>query len=217
MNRCHGFGLIFVLGGLAFSAGALAGPDSSGGGVYACSDAQGHKFTSDRPIPECIDREQKILNPSGTVKQTIGPVLTAQERAKQEAKAKQELDEHNRLLEERRRDRVLLARFPNRAAHDAERADALEQVSVVTKAAAGRLVELGKQRKKLDDEMEFYKKDPSKAPAYLQRQMEDNKQSTVAQKRFLLDQEEEVRRVNRRFDDELERLRPLWVAAGVQP
>ena len=218
MNYRSGWVPIFMLCATAMAgvAAAQAGSEPTAS-VYACTDSQGRKLTSDRPIPECVDREQKILNPSGTVKQTLGPVLTAQERAKQEAKAKQEQEERNRQLEEKRRDKLLLIRFPNRAAHDAERADAMAQITVVTKAAAGRLVELGKQRKKLEDEMEFYKKDPSKAPIYLQRQVEDNTQSTAVQKRFLADQEEEVRRVNRRFDDELERLRPLWAAAGINP
>jgi hypothetical protein len=75
-------------------------------------------------------------------------------------------------------------------------------------------VELATQRKKLDDEMEFYKKEPSKAPQYLRRQVEENHQSTAVQQRFIADQEEETRRVNGRFDDELVRLRQLWAAAS---
>jgi hypothetical protein len=58
--------------------------------------------------------------------------------------------------------------------------------------------------------MEFYAKDPSKAPLYLRRQVDDNTQSTAVQQRFIADQEDEARRVNQRFDDELVRLRQLW-------
>jgi hypothetical protein len=56
--------------------------------IYTCIDAKGRKLTSDRKIPECSDREQKILNPSGTVKARIGPNLTAQERSEIETTAK---------------------------------------------------------------------------------------------------------------------------------
>ena len=70
--------------------------------------------------------------------------------------------------------------------------------------------ELAAQRTKLNDEMEFYKKDPTKAPAYLRRQVEDNAQSTAVQKRFIAEQDDEAKRVNQRFDDELARLRLLW-------
>ena len=43
--------------------------------IYSCVDGKGRRITSDRPIPECLDREQKELNPSGTVRRSVGPNL----------------------------------------------------------------------------------------------------------------------------------------------
>lgn len=183
------------------------------GGIYTCVDAQGRKLTSDRPIPECNDREQKVLNPSGSLKQKVGPSLTAAERAQQEAREKKEIEDRVHVEEQRRQNRALLTRYPDRAAHDSARTAALEHIAAVSQAASNRLVELGSQRKKLDDELEFYRKDPSKAPLYLRRQAEEYSQNVAAQKQFIADQEEEKRRVNSRFDDELQRLRQLWRAA----
>lgn len=179
-------------------------------GVYTCIDAKGRKLTADRPIPECTDREQKILNPSGTVKAKIGPTLTAQERIELEQKEKRETEERNRTADEKRRDRALLIRYPNKGVHDQERQEALAQIAVVVQAAKNRLDELAKQRVSIDAEMEFYKKDPSKAPSYLRRQLEDNIQSQTVQRRFMGEQDGEIKRVNARFDDELVRLRQLW-------
>lgn len=183
---------------------------SVSGGVYTCIDAKGRKLTADRPIVECIDREQKVLNPSGTVRAKVGPSLTAQEKIELEQKEKREAEERNRTAEEKRRDRALLTRYPNKGVHDQERAEALAQIEVVTKAAAKRLTELARQRVAIDEEMEFYKKDPTKAPVYVRRQLEENTQSQSVQKRFMAEQEAESRRVNARFDDELVRLRQLW-------
>jgi hypothetical protein len=211
MNKPMGVWLAWAT--LAVAA-AVSAQNAQAQGIYTCVDAQGRKLTSDRPIPECNDREQKLLNPSGTVKQKIGPSLTAAERAAQEAKEKKELEERNRLSEEHRRDKALMSRYPNRAAHDKERNEALAQISAVSKAATTRLAELAAQRRKLDDEMEFYKKNPDKAPEYLRRQVEENSQSAAVQRRFIADQEDEVRRVNGRFDDELTRLRQLWAASS---
>ena len=180
-------------------------------GVYTCTDAKGRKLTADRPIPECTDREQKVLNPSGTVKAKVGPTLTTQEKANQEFKEKREIEERNKTLDERRRDRALMTRYPNRDVHDGERREALAQVNVVIQAAQTRVAELSRQRVAIDDEMEFYKKDPAKAPAYVRRQQEENIQSQAVQKRFIDEQESEIRRVNVRFDDELVRLRQLWL------
>jgi hypothetical protein len=188
------------------------GPVAAQSGIYTCTDAKGRKLTADRPIPECNDREQRVLNPSGTVKSKVGPSLTAQERAEQEAKDKRDADEKERNQEEKRRDRALLIRYPNKGVHDQERSEALAQISAVIKAASTRVEELVRQRKSLDDEMEFYKKDPTKAPAYLRRQVEESNQSQTVQKKFIAEQEAEARRVNLRFDDELARLKPLWSA-----
>lgn len=183
-------------------------------GVYTCVDAKGRKLTADRPIAECVDREQKVLNPSGTVKAKVGPTLTAQERSEQEQKAKKEAEEQGRLGEEKRRNRALLTRYPTRSIHDQERTEALAQIAVVVKAASNRLDELARQRVGIDEEMEFYKKDPAKAPAYLRRQLEENIQSQAVQKRFIAEQEAEARRVQLRFDDELIRLRQLWATVS---
>lgn len=179
-------------------------------GVYTCTDAKGRKLTSDRPIPECTDREQKVLNPSGTVKAKVGPTLTAQEKAEQDQRDRREAEEKGRVAEEKRRDRALLTRYPNKAVHDKERKEAIGGINVVIQAAALRLTDLVNQRKGIDDEMDFYKKDPNKAPAYLRRQLEENIQSQGVQVRFINEQKAEVERVNARFDEELGRLRQLW-------
>lgn len=179
-------------------------------GIYSCVDSKGRKLTSDRPIAECADREQKLLNPSGTVKAKVGPTLTAPERAEAEAKEKLALEERARKDEDKRRDRALLTRYPNKAVHDNERVEAVKQIGVVKAAATTRVAELLRQRAELDAEMEFYKKDPSKAPARLRRLVDVMAHNLDVQKRFIADQDGEIVRVNARFDEELVRLKQLW-------
>jgi hypothetical protein len=198
--------------------GALAQDGQvSVGGVYSCVDAKGRKLTSDRPIAECADREQRLLNPSGTVRARVGPTLTAQERAAQDERARQEAQKLALQAEEKRRERALLVRYPNKEAHDRERSDTLTHIGSVIQAANKRIDDLLKERSKLDGEMEFYKKDPSKAPPLLRQQFEDLSQSMASQKRFILEQENEIRRVNLRFDEELLRLKQLWAAQQAAP
>lgn len=179
-------------------------------GVYTCTDAKGRKLTSDRPIPECTDREQRILNPSGTVRAKVGPMPTPIEKAELEDKEKREIDERNKMLDERRRDRALLTRYPNKDIHDGERREVLAQITTVIQVAKARQTELNRQRLAIDEEMEFYKKEPTKAPVYLHHRYEENTQSQVVQRRFIDEKDAEIRRVTARFDDELTRLRPLW-------
>ena len=199
-----------VLVGLCTAALAQSGAGGSTASIYTCVDKHGRKLTSDRPIPECIDREQRELGPSGTVRRVLGPTLTDHERAAVELERRKVQEERNRLLEERRRERVLTARYPDQSTHDIERAAALAQVDEVSDAAVKRIIDLRQQRKALDQEMEFYRRDPVKAPMNLRRQLAENDESVQEQQRFLAAQEQEKRRVNKRFDAELLQLTRLW-------
>lgn len=192
-------------------------PGAAQPGIYSCVDAQGRTVTADRPIAACIDREQKELNPSGSVKRMVPPTLTARERALAEEKARQAQEEKARAAEERKRNHALITRYPDQAAHDRERSAALSVADEVVAAATKRIAALAADRRKLDAEMEFYRKDPSKAPARLKRQLEENAQHTSAQQRFIAGQEGEKQRINARFDEELAKLRTLWAEAKAQP
>lgn len=204
----------FVMAAVLYGSAMAQGVQGSSG-IYTCVDAKGRKLTSDRPILECIDRTQQEITPAGTVRRVIGPSLTAQERAAQEEKDKQLAEERAREAEDKRRDRALLLRYPNREVHDKERRLALEQIDEVIKAAAKRTIELAEQRKTINAEMEFYVKDPSKAPAALKRRVEENDASVAVSKRFIADQDMEKKRVNTRFDEELVKLKQLWAMMGV--
>jgi hypothetical protein len=201
------FSLQHTLVASAWLCGSIA---VSAQGIYTCTTSSGRKLTSDRPIPECLNQDQKELNPSGTVKRVVKPVMTAEEQRAADQKAKEENEDRARQEEERRKNRALLARYPNQTTHDKERRDSLTQVDEVIRAAQKRIGELGDQRKKISEEMEFYKKDPSKMPPSLRRQIEDNERSVVVQRRFIGDQEDEKKRANARFDEELARLGKLW-------
>lgn len=178
--------------------------------IYSCVDAKGRTLTADRPIVECLDRTQQELTGSGTVKRQLGPSLTAHERAVQEARDKLAADLRAREAEEKRRDRALLLRYPSRSVHQQERATALAQIDEVIKAARKRTAELAAQRKGIQNELEFYVKDPRKAPASLKRQLEESDGSLAVQSKFIGDQEQEKKRVNLRFDQELVKLQQLW-------
>lgn len=179
-------------------------------GIYTCVDARGRKLTSDRPIPECNDREQKILNPSGTVKARLGPKLTTQEALALEAKKLAERTELLRQEEIKKRDRALLIRYPTPEIHRKERMEALGHVLRVKQTAAQRVAQLRDEQNKLDEELVFYKSDMSKVPQALHRQIAALKLTLKGQERFLAEQDQEIARINARFDNEVVRLTPLW-------
>jgi len=204
--------------GVAVACGLLASLTAAHGQrIYTCVDSTGRRITSDRPIAECTDRAQQELNASGTVRRTIAPSLTAQERAAAEERAKRADEERLRAEETRRRHRALLNRYRTPADHQQERAAALAAVDDVIAAAHRRTQELQGQQKKLATESEFYQANPSRMPAALRRQIEEAQQQLAGQQRFIADKEDEKKRINARFDEELATLRQLWAQRdGVQ-
>ena len=206
----------FTTAALAAALAALAGP-ATAQGIYTCTDAKGRRLTADRPIIDCIDREQLELSSGGLPRRKIGPSLTATERAAEEDRARKLDEERIRVNEEKKREKALVTRYPNRGVHDKEREAALALVDSVTAAAHRRTVELLGQRKFLEGEVEFYKFEPSRTPPKLKHQIDEVDVQLAAQKRFVTDQDVEKVRVNARFDEELSRLKLLWAQDGVVP
>ncbi len=183
-------------------------------GIYTCVDGKGRKITADRQIAECSDRVQHEVSPGGVVKRVLGPTLTEQELAAEEEKSKLQAAARLRESEEKRRDRALLLRYPNMAAHDKERALAVAQINALFEVAQARTKELATQRAGINTDFEFYQKDPSKAPAALVRRRDENDGNMAEQKRYMAEQTLEKQRVNARFDSELVKLKQLWAATN---
>jgi hypothetical protein len=201
--------LAVAASGPVLAQGAAAGGASSG--IYSCIDDKGRRLTSDRPIAECNDREQRILNRDGSTKAVQPPTLTADERAAVEARERKAAADRAALIEATRRDKNLLARYPNEAAHRKAREAALDTVRAAIKGTQDRIKELQTERKPLLDDAEFYKGKP--LPPKLKAALDANDASMEAQKESTASQQAELDRVNRLYDAELVRLRKLWAGA----
>jgi Domain of unknown function (DUF4124) len=197
-----------------FAVAAFMSGSAMAQGIYSCVDEKGRKLTSDRPIAECMDRAQKEMNPSGTVRRVITPPPSAKDRAELAEKEKQDAEARLQQVEEKRRDRELLSRYPSRASHDKERSTALEQPTELSAAATKRSQDLAEQRKGIVSELEFYKSSPGKAPPALKRRLDETDSNMADQKRIAAEQEAEKKRINQRFDAEAAKLKPQWSMPG---
>jgi hypothetical protein len=199
----------------AQAAPAPASPKGKGGEslgqIYSCIDAQGNRLSSDRPIPECAGKDQRVLNRDGTTKAVVPPLQSPEEKARTDA-AKRQADQLRLAREaEARRDRALLARYPDQATHDEARAKALEPALRQAENARRRLQELENDGQALAREREAL---PTKAvPAALRARIAANEGAVEAQQTILRDQEAERERLGLQFDAELTRLRALWAGA----
>ena len=203
-------GLTLPSAALAQSNGAA---DPGGPGIYTCIDDKGRRLTSDRPIPECTSREQRVLNRDGSLRSVRPPVMTADERAEREAAERRAALIKAAQADAVRRDRNLISRYPNEAAHRRSREEAQNTVRAAIKATEQRVAELSTERAPIMAEAEFYK---GKAlPLKLRQQLDANDAAAEAQRSSAQNQAAELVRINRLYDAELERLKRLW--AGAQP
>lgn len=202
---------------LAAAPAAAAPPpakpgDAPAAPIYSCVDAQGRRLSSDRPIPECLSQEQRLLNRDATLKAVVPPAQSPEEKARQEATRRQAEQQRLAREAEARRDRALLARYPDQTTHDEARRRAQEPVVRQIEAARRRLAELEVDTQTLAREREAL--GTRALPQALRARLAANEGAVEAQRTILHDQEAERERLTLQYDAELARLRALWAGAA---
>lgn len=198
-----------VLGAMCCSS-ASAQPRAASSGIYTCIDASGVRITADRPIPQCADREQRVLSPSGLELKRVGPALSEVEMAQRlEERRLQQLTQQ-RAKEMLRRDQSLLARYPNRESHEAQRQLGLQQVDALLTMSYQRLGSLEAAEHEVRESLAAYTQKHEKAPLRLLTRQEEVARELADLKAQIASQEADKRRIQARFDEELQRLVPLW-------
>lgn len=203
--------LSVAVGLLIASLAQAAQEGAAGKGIYTCTTADGRKLTGDRPIPECLTREQRVLNPDGSQRSTLPPFLSPEDRAAKEAADRRAAAERIAQQDAIRRDRTLMLRYPNEASHQRARNTALDDSNKAMRSSERRIKDLNIERKPLLDEAEFYKGKP--LPGKLKQSLDANDASIEAQEVLIENQKAELVRINKSFDAELARLKKLWAGA----
>jgi Domain of unknown function (DUF4124) len=193
------------------SAATPADGNKSAAGIYTCTDDRGRRLTSDRPIPDCLTKEQRVLNSDGSQRTVLPPTPTAEERAEREVREREAAQRRIDQADAVRRDRNMVARYPDEAAHQKAREASLDTVRVAIKATEQRLLDLAAERKPLTNEAEFYQ--GRVMPAKLKAQIDANDAAREAQRSAVTNQQAELARINSLYDAELVRMRKLWSGA----
>jgi len=180
-------------------------------GIYTCVDGQGRHITSDRPIANCLDRDQRELNKDGSQRRVVPARMSPSEQLAAQKIAQAQEAERQRQLAAVRRDRLLLLRYPNLAAHDAERTVALDDVRQAMARTEQRVSDLRTEAKKLRAESQFYQGRP--LPQKLKTQLDVNDALQGAQAEIIMGHLAEMKRLNANFDAEREYLKKLWAGA----
>jgi hypothetical protein len=200
-----------IIATLAMNAGTAI---AARGDLFMCTDARGKTITSDQPPPECADRPIKELRGDGSVRRVIAAPLTAEQRAQKAADDRRKAEEEEQRRDQARRDKALLEAYDNEKDIENARTRAVEGRRTIIDRARRRMEDLQRERKKLDNEAEFYAK--REQPDRLKRAYDTNAGMIKAQEKIIADTEAEVKRINERFDGEYKRFLEL-VHAGAKP
>ena len=117
-------------------------------------------------------------------------------------------------MPQRRRDRSLLEAYANEDEIEAARVKALDTSNEVIRRSQARLERMDAEKKRLDDESEFYKK--RELPHNIKRAYLNNEQEKTAELKIVREAQAEMQRINDRFDTEKKRFREL-LAQGARP
>ncbi len=180
--------------------------------MYSCV-ANGRTYTGDRPPPECANSDIRELNRDGSLRRVIPRPLTPEEQKAKAAEARKKAEEEEKLLAQRRRDRSLLEAYANEQEIEAARVKAISTSSDVVKRSQMRLDRIDAERKRLQDETEFYKK--RDVPDNIKRALANNEQERIAEQKIMADAQAEIQRINDRFEADKRRFREL-VSQGAQ-
>jgi hypothetical protein len=171
-------------------------------------------LTGDSPPPDCGDSVIRVLNPDGSTKRVIEPPLTPEQKRKREEEERRRHERELLAQEQMRKDRALLETYATEDEIESSRDRTLADRQVLIERANQQLREFKVDRKRLDDEVEFYSK--RQMPDKLKRALDDNAALQAHQLSTIEDIRAEMQRLNEHYDAELKRFREL-VMRGATP
>ena len=181
--------------------------------IIICKDASGRTITSDRPLPECADRAQRVMDRSGIVRKEIPAPLTPEQ--KKQKRADEERAKLQAAIEEKEKqnDLALLARYPNERDIESARIRSLEPIKDQHKREMVALAAAETELAKAQSEADRLKGKPS-LPVQLQQRLHQDQQNVNASLAQLKQREIDIADANTRYDNVLKRFRELTKAAA---
>lgn len=188
----------------AAAASGAATPDSLQ--MYVCT-VNGHRYSGQSPPDECRNVEIRVLNGDGSEHTIIPAPMTEaqrQRKAEQDRQKRQEEDAERARLS---KDRSLLETYSTVEEIEAARQRALAGQRTLIQRAEEKIAQYRKEKKRLDDEAEFYAK--RAMPPKLKEQFDNNRALTEQQEKSRDVANSEMARINERFDGDRHRFEEL--------
>jgi hypothetical protein len=178
--------------------------------LYVCT-VNGHTITGQLPPLECKNVEVRELNTDGTTHKIIAAPRNA-EQIKRDRQAEEErMRQEEAQRAEARKDRALLETYSSVDEIEAARKRALAGQQMLVDRADSRIAQYKKEKKRLDDEAEFYVK--HEMPRKLKDAYATNQTLTEQQEKARADAMANMTRINKSFDEDHQRFEEIERAA----
>ncbi|GAB4165333.1 MAG: hypothetical protein OHK0026_04290 [Rhodocyclaceae bacterium] len=188
---------------LALLCAGPAQAQGAGRQTYCCVSERGQRVCGDTLPAECYKRGYWVINEHGVTVRRVDPPLTAEERARRQAEAARLKEEQRARLDQQRRDRALLDAYADVAEIDAQRDRALKFLQIEIDRESRLQAEALAKKKKLDEEMEFYRKNPP--PRELADAVSENASALRAHASVIEAKRREVEAVRTKYAEERRR------------
>lgn len=136
----------------------LAHAASQAGVLYCCNDERGKQVCSDLLPAACYGRAYREIGESGLVVRHVDAPLTAEQRAQRAAEEVRRKAEEAVQKEQKRKDLALLNTYSSVKDIEIMRQRAEQDVLAAIGSAEAKIATLREQRKKFENEAEFYRK-----------------------------------------------------------
>ena len=191
-----------VVAALGFCASATAA-----GNLYCCYDAGGKQVCGDLLPQACYGRAYREIGTTGRTVRNVEAPLTAEQRAERAEEEAQLKIEEAANREQRRKDQALLNTYSSEKEIEFLRARANGDVQKAIAAAEAKIAEIRAQRKKYENEAEFYQK--TEMPAEVHKGLLDADFEIKAQELVIESKTKELEIIREKYDEDLRRFRDI--------
>jgi len=178
-------------------------PGSAGATIFCCHDGTGKQVCGDILPLVCVGRTYRELGESGRAIRTVEAPLTAEQRVLRAAEEQRRVEQERLLNEQRRKDQALLNTYGSEKDIELMRSRAERDIATAIKAAEDRIGEIRRQRKKFEDEAEFYKN--RQLPAEVSKGLRDADQEIRAQETVIESKRKDREVIRLKYDEDLRR------------
>ena len=189
---------------LALLLATLTGTSAlAAGNFFCCNDASGKQVCGDILPQACYGRAYRELGSNGQTIRTVDAPLTAEQRSQREAEEEKRKREEENRKEQQRKDQALLNTYGNEQDIELMRKRAEGDVLKAIANAEKKIVEIRQQRKKFENEAEFYKK--KTLPHEVQKGLADADSDINSQEVFIAEKKKELEVIRAKYDEDKRR------------